>query len=336
MCHGDIKSDLGPKLSHGNGLGQQKRHSESILCDKDSVMTRVHNIHLEEEGEEEGMTPVTPGNQLRRRRSPSINESIMSDSNYDSGAFSRNSTPEPSARDNGWRNKSLAEVAPLISPPLVLSVSRSRHNHLPPTTGNRNNRPGLTRDDQPSPVTVTIGATTRLCINDLPTHNKSTQYQSLPNLHLVRQDTQSRMTPVRMTKMPHMGTSRLLTPPKPPRVRSVIISNPHSSLERPRNKISTSTVLLNRSNTSVGYFPLPDKQARHRSSRQFVPDDIQEETVMADTKTKLPSPLLRTLRDTSCGSDTSSGVFSVVDTGAGTNFDHKHTCKVTVNGQHLL
>merc|ERR1712096_30985 len=43
--------------------------------------------------------------------------SIDSDSNYDSGAFSRNSTPEPGL--------ALPPAEPLKSPPLVISVNRN-------------------------------------------------------------------------------------------------------------------------------------------------------------------------------------------------------------------
>ena len=88
----------------------------------------------------------------------------------------------------------------------------------------------------------------------------SSQYQSLPNLSFMKPDTRnlhvSRMdtcTGNKMSRMPHMGTSRLVTPPKPPRIRSVLVNNNHFSLDRPRTKISTSTVLLNRSNTSIGH-----------------------------------------------------------------------------------
>lgn len=263
------------------------------------------------------------------RRSPSFNDSVMSDSNYDSGAFSRNSsptchrsrvsTPEPVATpeilSTPRGDKFHRYVSPLVSPPLVLSVtrqSRVRTCHVTrPETVSSGRGPMSA-----SPVTVSIGASTRLCIND------NDKYQSLPNLAMLkRSDTRLGLGGVHpagtgtavkmMTKMPHMGTSRLTTPPKPPRVRSVMMmSNSHSSLERPR--ISTSTAaLLTRSNTSVGVYKEQDRS---------------------------PS-FPRSARDGSCGSDTSSGVFSVASVSSS---DHDAPSmgppqhyRVTVNGQHL-
>ena len=249
-----------------------------------------------------------------------MDDSLISDSNYDSGAFSRNSTPEPDMLTLRRQNILMSEVAPLLSPPLVMSVSRtqSRHNTcltLPGTRGTRGN----TRDDQPSPVTVSIGATTRLCVND----TSSTLYQSLPNLTKSESKLLHHTRTSKTPHMPHMGTSRLVTPPKPPRIRSVLINNHTSTMDKQRNKISTSTVMLNRSNTSIGYV-----------SREFDPTE--------DNQNK--SKLLRSARESSCGSDTSSGVFSLgscpPDTSDNTSTPvpvpvDQNICKVSVNGQFL-
>lgn len=254
------------------------------------------------------------------RRSPSVtDDSMVSDSNYDSGAFSRTSTPELGP---AMRNK-LSEVAPLLSPPLVLSVSRRSHNPTPADTNSLSDTLPLRRphldtlhEARASPVTVSIGVTTRLCVNDEeePREAAWSQYQSLPNLS--RSDTRL-VTRPRVSPRPRMGTSRLLTPPKPARVRSVIINNHNSSLERPRSRITTSTsVLLNRSNTSVGF-----NSAVNLNKYRLGPE-----------ATEPLSPVMRGVRDNSCGSDTSSGVFSAASL---ETHNRVHSCKVTVNGQHL-
>ena len=248
------------------------------------------------------------------RRSPSVtDDSMVSDSNYDSGAFSRTSTPE--LRPVMMMRNKLSEVAPLLSPPLVLSVSRS-HPPAPTPDGDTMRRPGLDtlHEARASPVTVTIGATTRLCVNDEEEAGaRWGQYQSLPNL--ARSDTRLMARP-RVTR-PHMGTSRLLTPPKPARVRSVMINSHNSSLERPRSKITTSTsVLLHRSSTSVGF----NSSVNLSKYRQGAPE------------AEALSSVMRGARDTSCGSDTSSGVFSAASL---ETHNHVSSCKVTVNGQHL-
>ena len=241
------------------------------------------------------------------RRSPSVtDDSMVSDSNYDSGAFSRTSTPE--LRPVMMMRNKLSEVAPLLSPPLVLSVSRSH----PPSDTTRTL--DTLHEARASPVTVTIGTTTRLCVNDEEEAGaRWGQYQSLPNL--ARSDTRLMARP-RVTR-PHMGTSRLLTPPKPVRVRSVMINSHNSSLERPRSKITTSTsVLLHRSSTSVGF----NSSVNLSKYRQGAPE------------AEALSSVMRGARDTSCGSDTSSGVFSAASL---ETHNHVSSCKVTVNGQHL-
>ena len=241
------------------------------------------------------------------RRSPSVtDDSMVSDSNYDSGAFSRTSTPE--LRPVMMMRNKLSEVAPLLSPPLVLSVSRSH----PPSDTMRTL--DTLHETRASPVTVTIGASTRLCVNDEEEAGaRWGQYQSLPNL--ARSDTRLMARP-RVTR-PHMGTSRLLTPPKPARVRSVMINSHNSSLERPRSKITTSTsVLLHRSSTSVGF----NSSVNLSKYRQGAPE------------AEALSSVMRGARDTSCGSDTSSGVFSAASL---ETHNHVSSCKVTVNGQHL-
>ena len=253
------------------------------------------------------------------RRSPSVtDDSMVSDSNYDSGAFSRTSTPELRPGPGMMMRNKLSEVAPLLSPPLVLSVSR-RSQPPAPTHSDALARPQLvtTHEARASPVTVTIGATTRLCVNDQEELGaRWGQYQSLPNL--ARSDTRLMARP--RVSRPHMGTSRLLTPPKPARVRSVIINNHNSSLERPRSKITTSTsVLLHRSSTSVG-FNSSVNLAKYRPSYSAQPE--------AEL-----SSVMRGQRDISCGSDTSSGVFSAAS--LETHNRAVHSCKVTVNGQHL-
>ena len=250
------------------------------------------------------------------RRSPSVtDDSMVSDSNYDSGAFSRTSTPELRPGPGMMMRNKLSEVAPLLSPPLVLSVSRA-------LTHSDQARPQLvsTHEARASPVTVTIGATTRLCVNDQEELGaRWGQYQSLPNL--ARSDTRLMARP-RVTR-PHMGTSRLLTPPKPARVRSVIINNHNSSLERPRSKITTSTsVLLHRSSTSVGFNSSVNLN-KYRPSHSAQPE-AELSSVMRAQRDK---------RDISCGSDTSSGVFSAAS--LETHNRAAHSCKVTVNGQHL-
>ena len=245
------------------------------------------------------------------RRSPSVDDSLVSD--YDSGAFSRNSTPTchqsrvttpdtdlltPRMRSDKFHR----DVSPLVSPPLVLSVTRQSRMESRTQTLSR----GQTCA---SPVTVTIGSTTRLCINE------TDKYQSLPNLALLKRSDTGVTSGHKMTRMPHMGTSRLTTPPRPGRVRSVMMNNSQSSVERPR--ITTSTAaLLSRSNTSVSVFKQP-----------------------------VSPTSLRFMRDGSCGSDTSSGVFSVTSSSDHCPMDQKIKQKsrvdkqqhyrVTVNGQHL-
>ena len=249
------------------------------------------------------------------RRSPSVtDDSMVSDSNYDSGAFSRTSTPELAP---AMRNK-LSEVAPLLSPPLVLSVSRRSHNPTPADTNSLSDTLAMRRprldtlhEARASPVTVSIGVTTRLCVNDQEEPGDArSQFQSLPNL--ARSDAALVTRP-----RPRMGTSRLLTPPKPARVRSVIINSHNSSLERPRSRITTSTsVLLNRSNTSVGF-----NSSVNLNKYRLGPEAAEP-----------LSSVMRGVRDTSCGSDTSSGVFSAASL---ETHNRVHSCKVTVNGQHL-
>ena len=185
----------------------------------------------------------------------SLSGSNVSDvSHTDSGAFSCVSSPSPC-----WPlSRDRLDLPPLLSPPLVLSVSR--------------------RAAQSGRVTVTVGGLTRLCINDTDTFPpvSLTQYQSLPNLN-TRTDRQTKL------KMPRMGLSRLVnSPSKLPTWQE-------------RSRITTSTAaLLSRSNT-------------------------------------MDSRLDRTVRESSCCSETSSGVFSETGSLQRTN----RTCYVTVNGQLL-
>ena len=91
----------------------------------------------------------------------------------------------------------------------------------------------------------------------------------------------------------------------------------NSSLERPRSRITTSTsVLLNRSNTSVGF-----NSSVNLNKYRLGPEAAEP-----------LSSVMRGVRDTSCGSDTSSGVFSAASL---ETHNRVHSCKVTVNGQHL-
>ena len=275
----------------------------------------------------------------------SSTSSLISDSNYDSGAFSRNSSPELTL---DLQNRFHEEVEPLKSPPLVLSVT---HNgDLPtyrrdkdddtidvklvllclsaaaessqfdclkhavecgePDAVQTNTAVHVIRPDDTeteakskvpakescSAVTVTIGSSTRLCIND--TQDDPLQSQSLPNLNSFKsesglkldQDGRGRI------KMPHMGTSRLVTPTKPPHIKP-----PTLSLER--NRIST--VLLTRSSTSNSSVFSPTPKYNSPTSKE----DILQ-----------PLPY-RNVRGGSCSSDSSSGVSSCTDT-------------VTVNGSH--
>ena len=223
-------------------------------------------------------------------------------SNYDSGAFSRTSTPDPvpapaSPPPAADTSRLLAAVPPLVSPPLVLSVSRLRRPA--PRAASPRVSPRVAHVSV-SPVTVSIGGSTRLCVGA----QSADQYQSLPNLAARWQGSP------KAAKVPHMGTQSLLSPPKPPRVRGLLDScgaASHSSLERPRPRISTSTALLSRSHTSVGVSTARPGVTRLQSATTLHPD------------------CARTARDTSCGSDTSSGVYSL----------GPDTCRVTVNGQHL-
>ena len=192
----------------------------------------------------------------------SLSGSNVSDvSHTDSGAFSCVSSPSPC-----WPlSRDRLDLPPLLSPPLVLSVSR-RAAQVPSVAA------------QSGRVTVTVGGLTRLCINDTDTFPpvSLTQYQSLPNLN-TRTDRQTKL------KMPRMGLSRLVnSPSKLPTWQE-------------RSRITTSTAaLLSRSNT-------------------------------------MDSRLDRTVRESSCCSETSSGVFSETGSLQRTN----RTCYVTVNGQLL-
>ena len=206
---------------------------------------------------------------LDPHHSPSLTGSDQI-SHTDSGAWSVSCQSSPSPTWPLSRDR-LDRLPPLLSPPLVLSVTRGEMNH----------RSGDTDLPDSGRVTVTVGTLTRLCINDtlLPVNQSAclTQYQSLPNLNIPRTERQTG----KHNKMPHMGLSRLVNSP----------SKLPAWQERSRITTSTAT-LLNRSNTM-------DKG--------------------------------RTFRETSCCSDTSSGVFSEAE--GQERIDRRH--QVTVNGQLL-
>jgi len=143
-------------------------------------------------------------------------------------------------------------------------------------------------------------------------------------------------------KMPHMGTSRLVTPPKPPR-----LTTPTRSVER--NKIST-VVLNNNNSTST---PLSRSSSSHTSSKvgSKIKTSFDSSFTAVSSKgrgssfhVKKSNPfreeilrmqpikkevLARSGRASSSSSDGSSGVHS------GSCSDSCSWSQVTVNGQHL-
>jgi len=299
--------------------------------------------------------------------------SVDSDSNYDSGAFSRNSTPEPAPH--------LPPGQPLQSPPLVISVKRGNQSStltnpergfenangnlpLPHMTAGKkfdgleqvdegdepdsaelgagvtNIRLGgmhkINKSKEPveksePAVTVSVGSATKLFVRDL--HS-----QSLPIMKTFRSESGLRLDHdgrPRVT-MPHMGTSRLLSPQKPPR-----LNPPSRSLER--NRIST--VKLNNLNSPVS--PVLSSTPKHRMTRQSPANNPKFETSFTAVSGKGDAFYVRTSnpfrddilrlnpltkeqlsRGSSCSSDASSGVSS------GCTDSLCCGSQVTVNGQH--
>lgn len=251
--------------------------------------------------------------------SAALSGSNVSDdiSHTDSGAFSCVSSPvspAPSLPDRGARPDTF--LPPLLSPPLVLSVSRAMRNTNADITDGEPEAETETEAEVEvadrleaeieGRVTVTVGTLTRLCINDslIPVPPSSlNQYQSLPNLN---SRVGERGVAGKQNKMPHMGLSRLVNcPSKPPRFQS------SASTWQERSRITTSTTaLLNRSNTLAGW----------------------------QDRNKIPSPDMRTFRGSSCSSDTSSGVYSATSASVSmveSEGGSERRYNVTVNGQLL-
>ena len=138
----------------------------------------------------------------------------MSDdiSHTDSGAFSCVSSPvspAPSLPDRGARPDTF--LPPLLSPPLVLSVSRGMRKTNTDNTDGEVEAEAEAEEvadrvdvESGGRVTVTVGTLTRLCINDsllpVPPEPSLTQYQSLPNLTSSRAE---RGGAGKQNKMPH-------------------------------------------------------------------------------------------------------------------------------------
>ena len=296
-------------------------------------------------GENHAEPPLNlPPSPASQHSIPSSDGSVISDSNYDSGAFSRNSTPEPADK---IQFRFQEEVEPLKSPPLVISMTNKLSNnktgennldtidgklvlmclsaagqsselkhqkecaepdgvksisasHLTWSAGTETLAKSKFHAKKQEPtMTITIGSSTRPCINDNDIQDDPLQSQSSLKLH-----DEGRIH----VKMPHMGTSRLITPPKPPRMKL-----PTQTSER--NRIST--VILNRSNTS-------SSSPTHKYNSNTFQEDPSQEDLFHPIKSQS-----RHGRDGSFISDSNSCVYSV-SSSATTSCGYQ----VTVNGQH--
>ena len=269
------------------------------------------------------------------------------DSTYDSGAVPQHSTPEPVL--------TLPAGDPLQSPPLVISVNKNTSLLL----GDRGE--GDTAEDAMEEKDHTDGMIADSCIayNDIDEGKiakndresravaasrlfiRDLQSQSLPILRTVRSESCSRLEyegKSRVT-MPHMGTSRLLSPQKPPR-----LNPPFRSLER--NKIST--VKLN--SLTAPNSPILSSTPKHHSitnqspvmrdvklERSFTAVSSKEGAFYVRTSNPFRDDILRMnpltkeqlKRGGSCSSEASSGVSSGC-----TDSSCIGSQEVTVNGHH--
>jgi len=184
----------------------------------------------------------------------------------------------------------------------------------------------------PPRVTVTVGSSTRINMNSREEEEEVEEVEggldgtySLPNLSLLRAEARARR--------PHMGTSRLVTPPKPPRR-----TTPTRSVERPK----ISTVLLptysnnvNTNNTNNTMSTTDNTNSMDQSSFTAV-SSLSSSTFLVRHSNPWREEVLRmgvpkvTLvrhgRGSSCTSEESSGVSSCCSADCAS--------QVTVNGQH--
>jgi len=183
----------------------------------------------------------------------------------------------------------------------------------------------------PPRVTVTVGSSTRINMNSGEEEEKESGLDgtySLPNLSLLRAEARARR--------PHMGTSRLVTPPKPPRR-----TTPTRSVERP--KISTvllptysNNVNTNNTNISVNTTSTTDPANSMDLSSFTAVSSLSSSTFLVrhsnpwrEEVVRMGVPkvtLLRQGRGSSCASEESSGVSSCCSADCAS--------QVTVNGQH--